>query len=1280
MRREIGIPFRPWLEVAAWIMRLALVIAAAATFFAPDTVAEDLPPRFPERQGGTAEGPAIPAPWGPSPVLPALPKAGATEAPDCCCTSALVVRNTSGVEAELRLDSGGIKGKPVPLVPGEIHSFSTSGKCARLSVAFSTGKGLWGFAGRREICCKDLKPGPLKGFKGIEVVRVVRSGCPGTCVAQKAPPDGKAMTARPSEPPPRMVEEDGARKAPLEGAKPLPPGGSGDKPVPEADRSKPPPCKCRFEQAEWTPWQGIGARYLLPDAVGVEWKVPVESPRVPFKAWALDSDLLALTSIETDDKDKVLCRGRKFLPSINDRVVFSWTIDGDGTFLGGAKEDTGEAVLFVPPVPAPGGEIRTHLKTAVDDGTAKGDDDAVRAAIHLLVRRPDKAPENDFLVVQVERIEAFPEPAKPELPTSPGCDCAIASTEWLSGSGISGSIIGLPEILCRSEYQAFQAAGTDFDDLKVNVKSPGCGSDQKVLENIPDVVRFRNWTVTDGLLPGGTGGNEGERVIYHGPPTLPGESSPNLAVRLGRIDDAEGSQYDDPPTDDERRATVIDIDLTLFTPDRMEVPEGVEDGTGGWVWVDSDNDDEDAAWDGAFAEAEVTRGDDELVMMRLRVHPEIKAGGKRIRLSAPEGWQRIRIFGDDRKEHPISLPADFDVADLPRMLFVEGAERSEAKGDVRLRAECLDAGECRDEVRLTVLDIENVSWEGQGNGRDGSDTLDADPHPNHYPDGVRVFPDAAKPGGEAMDTVKVRVRLNVEPPVAIPVYLKVFDVDDPSARQWPLDLEDDEEDNIGRVAGGGKAGRFDDADGAEVKRLWIGPREKSVATPFQVSLRPGDNYIVAAAVDEDLLARLGNVDKDGDADHVKHPAAGIYGKVSKVLTVWRRLHVELDSMGKVEGNEVMGSITSLFQATRRDTERMSFVWVDQNLDDGSRHLSDHKTGAMWNGRFENGKLTVANANANANATDGLNGNGEDFVYRQDGIGALDSPLPFHVRDNDHYGNSTLSGTVSTITREKPGGLPIKSGRLLVHLKITGHGNTPIDWTDFKGGTLSIGGGAPVTIVDVRPEGGIVVVERLSIPFKLVDDDRITRGTDVPMPDTSHLAPAFARAFVLPVFDVGDNNSEVRFIPNMKDVLSHDVEDFDAVATEASDLFWTVHLLGAYQAGTDWDGDPDREGAILGNVDAINGRGATLYLESMREFPVTAVSSEAITVAHQVGHLFGGLHNDCTASHRIIEGKPDEAHCGGTGDADAGLMARVRKRRTTDFSPVTLRKIRSINHP
>ena len=180
--------------------------------------------------------------------------------------------------------------------------------------------------------------------------------------------------------------------------------------------------------------------------------------------------------------------------------------------------------------------------------------------------------------------------------------------------------------------------------------------------------------------------------------------------------------------------------------------------------------------------------------------------------------------------------------------------------------------------------------------------------------GKRIFPDAQAPDDQQeRNLVDVMVKTGV--PHA-KVWLKVFDVDDPTPEKFDVDQNTHEhivdpndqdgehgEDNAGDT--GGKFAQNDsvtiacvtDENGiAKVKEggEWKLPRLK-------VGMQPGFNYRVAAAFEEEGFNGVSSGDKSasGYIPANSQQVAGFKGAISPMLTVWRRLNLEIDSMDKV---------------------------------------------------------------------------------------------------------------------------------------------------------------------------------------------------------------------------------------------------------------------------------------------------------------------------------------------------------------------------------------------
>jgi len=478
--------------------------------------------------------------------------------------------------------------------------------------------------------------------------------------------------------------------------------------------------------------------------------------------------------------------------------------------------------------------------------------------------------------------------------------------------------------------------------------------------------------------------------------------------------------------------------------------------------------------------------------------------------------------------------------------------------------------------------------------------------------GKRIFP-GKQSLTDKKDRRKVRVKVTIDPPLEEEtVYFKGFDVDDPSSDTSPVDSN-------------GSAG--DDNRGSP-KRGTLSEHSsmtnnKGVATAeFTVTMQPGDNFKVVASGDQDYLNNLtveGVNVKDNEGKTLPTSRANL----TEMLTVWRRFHVERDSMGKVpksgpEKNFISGNITDI---TGTDTPLVATTaTVGSEVDDGSENLSDSPPG---NGRFENGTIKIGSG-SEITTTSGLDGNGRDYVYKSSGI-----DIPFTLTKK----NYRATGKIVKMSKAEK--------------KFTV--DTYLEGKDYSGGRLVVCGVNFSVTQNTNTE--VFVTDEPTLPYEIRDDDKITDLQDVPMPDTSDLSRVFKPAYVeVEVGDVGDNNDNVEFDLNVTATEFQGTLDWDSKSYNINN-FWVVYILGGYQYEITVDNDPNEEPGWGGLTDPING-GCIMCMEVIHD-PTSNPQFEKIAVDHEVGHLFGGEHSD------------------------GGLMG---EHGDTEFTPITLDKIRSISKP
>jgi hypothetical protein len=561
--------------------------------------------------------------------------------------------------------------------------------------------------------------------------------------------------------------------------------------------------------------------------------------------------------------------------------------------------------------------------------------------------------------------------------------------------------------------------------------------------------------------------------------------------------------------------------------------------------------------------------------------------------------------------------------------------------------------------------------------------------------GLRIFPCKQTPNDKVnRRIVKVKATFDVPPEIVVAnVYFKSFDVDDPSSDTLPIDNENyvvgnekvDNKDLVNPIHGTFGAVEIEgEAKPPDVIRISerqliipLGKRRGTVIViaEFEVTMQPGDNFRIAVGICSPMVlyglyarhpdsvistgqtydvARIFKENdpipmmtlfKIGGNETVFQQSPGSYDKMQTVmLTVWRLLHLEVDSMDAVpkkgsEKNFIAGTIDTIVCFIGASIKKATSVFTNPTPTcdgDSSPNFNDSLPGY---GRFESGKVEIGTDRIK---TDGLDGNGDLFISNNDdGIN-----IPFLVSKKSF---GTLSGYIMDMTRPwKKFVLNIQSGGDLTQ--------------DYVGGTINISG-VEMTISTIFDKESLSVEEIKDISFELRDDDTATMPHR-PLIDAL-VYEKYGDAYILPIVDGGGNTAnnkdavpfELNLDSSNGNVLLKKLDDTDALESDGNraDNYWIAYIMGCYQphpyttykdaeGNVTWrgDNDPDSETSLEGI--AVGKKGAFYFHEVMLDGQkengwgeTRRLTYEQRVVIHEIAHEFA---------------LPDRIK-----DSDTGLMSR-----------------------
>jgi hypothetical protein len=543
--------------------------------------------------------------------------------------------------------------------------------------------------------------------------------------------------------------------------------------------------------------------------------------------------------------------------------------------------------------------------------------------------------------------------------------------------------------------------------------------------------------------------------------------------------------------------------------------------------------------------------------------------------------------------------------------------------------------------------------------------------------GQRIFPDKDDPNAatDPYTHATVQVKALITPVKQnVTVYFQSYDLDDPSANMLPLD------DDTGPDTGNDNRG----TPNSGTLRVTSALTDASgIATVnFTTTMQPGDNFAVAASTD---TAYLGTITIDGtnlkDNANTQIPAtlactsSAVNACRTDMLTVWRRLHMEVDSMTQGNGNFVRGDISGTAKIKVGGSKTFNVMANDLEVN-----------------RYENTRMVLAPITKyldiisnTVNTITVKNSTSSDITLTNN----INFELLNQSSDTSTVGNVPIGQTITPMQ--------------MVTLNING---TPLRIDTFANGqmfltpaltSLTITSNTVNTVTVTNNTGAVVQLSDPFTHFRLYDDDDYNSSNTpatlngdegepiVRFPDTfKHLSDSLtggtfadgtpmnilASAYILPEYNWAENvkhynQSDVDFNTNVEQtegpilyapLLGTDERNSK---NDEKDNFWVSYFIIAYQGQQSADADGTssgmleavEEGLTLSNTvcDCYNstvcprngvsvcttypvgGNVSLIYEESIRDldkYQATlppadfSIKGSEVTAPHELGHQFG----------------------------------------------------------
>ncbi len=242
---------------------------------------------------------------------------------------------------------------------------------------------------------------------------------------------------------------------------------------------------------------------------------------------------------------------------------------------------------------------------------------------------------------------------------------------------------------------------------------------------------------------------------------------------------------------------------------------------------------------------------------------------------------------------------------------------------------------------------------------------------------------------------------------AIKIYFKAVDPDDPSADGNEVDQA------TGRAGGDNKDTTHHDTSSLSARdalTMTTPEAEGAAFVYFRVSHLPGDNHRFAGTLKLAALTPLTDsnvppsaLDPPTDADLPK-----LIGDLSPLLTVWRKLHLDLDSFGPAPTPpDPTGVVSRNLDDTGFEDLHPGHTWAEINAWDGQ----------VQRGRLEGGKLTVPNS-PTYEIVDNIDDTGDDSIYVNGYILADEDESATAVDDDEPF-TPRLADTSLVVEKLRP---------------------------------------------------------------------------------------------------------------------------------------------------------------------------------------------------------------------------------------------------------------------